>query len=179
MGTRTARPKTPVRLRGTTPPQDYEPKVDVSYTMGKHAMKFGFSYNRYTKNQQLFGDQQGTYGFGSSDQRQLHGHAARSDQQLWAVPGAPIRHYVNQTPSVYVMDNWHVTPRLSLQLGFATMPCRMPGSAATRSPTSIPALLSRAQAPMWNADGTIDPHGPGFQPSTALSFYLNGIGLAG
>ncbi len=27
----------------------------------------------------------------------------------------PIRHYVNQTPSFYVMDNWHVTPRLSLQ----------------------------------------------------------------
>src|SRR5579859_4594085 len=36
--------------------QDYEPKADISYTMGKHAMKFGFSYNRYTKNQQLFGD---------------------------------------------------------------------------------------------------------------------------
>ena len=36
--------------------EDYEPKVDVSYTKGKHAMKYGFSYNRYTKNQQLFGD---------------------------------------------------------------------------------------------------------------------------
>ena len=38
---------------------DYEPKVDISYTMGKHAMKFGFSYNRYTKNQQVFGDSAG------------------------------------------------------------------------------------------------------------------------
>ena len=28
--------------------------MDVSYTTGKHAMKFGVSYNRYTKNQQLF-----------------------------------------------------------------------------------------------------------------------------
>ena len=27
--------------------------------MGKHAMKYGFSYNRYTKNQQLFGDAEG------------------------------------------------------------------------------------------------------------------------
>ncbi len=42
--------------------EDYEPKVDVSYTMGKHAMKYGFSYNRYTKNQQIFGDEQGSYG---------------------------------------------------------------------------------------------------------------------
>ena len=41
--------------------RDYEPKVDISYTMGKHAMKYGFSYNRYTKNQQLFGDQQGNF----------------------------------------------------------------------------------------------------------------------
>ena len=46
--------------------EDYEPKVDVSYTMGKHAMKFGFSYNRYTKNQQLFGDEQGDYSPGST-----------------------------------------------------------------------------------------------------------------
>jgi outer membrane receptor for ferrienterochelin and colicin len=29
----------------------------------------------------------------------------------------PIRHYVNNTTSVYAMDNWKVTPRLSLQLG--------------------------------------------------------------
>ena len=40
--------------------QDYEPKVDISYTMGKHAMKYGFSYNRYTKNQQLFGSPGGS-----------------------------------------------------------------------------------------------------------------------
>ena len=39
--------------------EDYEPKVDISYTMGKHAMKYGFSYNRYTKNQQIFGDAEG------------------------------------------------------------------------------------------------------------------------
>ena len=41
--------------------RDYEPKVDISYTMGKHAMKYGFSYNRYDKNQQIFGDSQGNY----------------------------------------------------------------------------------------------------------------------
>ena len=40
--------------------EDYEPKVDISYTEGKHSMKFGFSYNRYTKNQQLFGNVMGT-----------------------------------------------------------------------------------------------------------------------
>ena len=43
--------------------QDYEPKVDISYTAGQHAFKFGLSYNRYTKNQMLYGDEQGDYGF--------------------------------------------------------------------------------------------------------------------
>ena len=43
--------------------EDYEPKVDVSYTMGKHAMKFGASYNRYTKNQKLFLNAEGSYQF--------------------------------------------------------------------------------------------------------------------
>ena len=40
-----------------------EPKGDVSYTMGKHAMKFGASYNRYTKNQKLFLNAEGSYAF--------------------------------------------------------------------------------------------------------------------
>ena len=91
--------------------------MDISYTMGKHAMKFGFSYNRYTKNQQLFGDAQGDFSFGQLDQRRPHGHAAGLAGSYCQFQAAPIRHYVNQTPSAYAMDNWHVTPRLSLQLG--------------------------------------------------------------
>ncbi len=69
--------------------EDYEPKGDISYTTGKHAMKFGFSYNRYTKNQQIFGDQQGNYNFGSPEQRRRHGHADGSVHRLFAVPGHP------------------------------------------------------------------------------------------
>ncbi len=42
--------------------EDYEPKLDVSYTVGKHAMKYGFSYNRYTKNQQVNGNTMGNFG---------------------------------------------------------------------------------------------------------------------
>ncbi len=68
--------------------QDFEPKIDVSYTNGKHAMKFGFSYNRYTKNQQIFGDTQGDFGFNSSVERRSHGYADGSCWQLLAVPGS-------------------------------------------------------------------------------------------
>ena len=96
--------------------QDYEPKLDVSYTMGKHALKFGLSYNRYTKNQMLYGDEQGSYNWGQLTNDTLMdtllGLSSGYSQDLLA----PIRHYVDQTPSIYAMDNWHITPRLTLQL---------------------------------------------------------------
>ena len=40
---------------------DIASRVDISQTLGRHALKYGFSYNRYTNNQQLFGDQQVAY----------------------------------------------------------------------------------------------------------------------
>jgi len=32
-------------------------------------------------------------------------------------------HWINNTYSVYGMDNWHATSRLTLNLGFATTGC--------------------------------------------------------
>ena len=44
---------TPTKQMGSAPwhnaAQDYMPKGDLSYTRGKHAMKFGVSYNRIQK----------------------------------------------------------------------------------------------------------------------------------
>ena len=56
--------------------EDYEPKLDISYTTGKHAMKFGFSYNRYTKNQQVNGDTQGQFAWGGTSKGQFTGNLA-------------------------------------------------------------------------------------------------------
>ncbi len=36
----------------------------LSWTMGKHQMKFGGGYNRYTKNQVIGKDSEGDYTFG-------------------------------------------------------------------------------------------------------------------
>jgi hypothetical protein len=158
--------------------QDYEPKVDISYTMGKHAMKYGFSYNRYTKNQQLFGDEQGTYNFG-----QLSGDSfmdllmglSTGYSQFQAVP---IRHYVNQTPSAYVLDNWHVTPRLTLQLGlrYDALPHAWERSNAVSN--FDPANFISSQTPVW--DGTlISTSTPGLLTYSGARYYVNGMGLAG
>lgn len=187
---------------------DYEPKVDVSYTMGKHAMKFGFSYNIYMKNQQLFGDANGSYSFnGNSTSHQytsnldqaackatpipagcvqgdaimdmLLGLASSYDQQR----AQPIRHYVNHTPSVYAMDNWHVTPRFSLQLGIRYDALPQAWERQNYVANFNPNHYSTTLAPFWNTDGSMLSTGPGFSTYTVdgatAPVYLNGIDLAG
>jgi hypothetical protein len=159
--------------------QDYEPKVDVSYTMGKHAMKYGFSYNRYTKNQQLFGDQQGTYGPSNLTNDSTMDILLGLTSSYGQFQATPIRHYVNQTPSAYVMDNWHVTPRLSLQLGlrYDALPHAWERSNAVSN--FNPALYNRGALPVWTQAGTIDPSSPAVSTVSSVQFYLNGMGLAG
>lgn len=196
--------------------QDYMPKVDVSYTMGKHAMKYGFSYNRYTKNQQLFGNANGEYGFGgNSSGYQYTGNQFLADCQKpaggWSASnpapdncvigdgimdaliglvgsyqqqrGQPIRHYVNQTPSVYVMDNWHVTPRLTLQLGLRYDALPQAWERQNLIANFNPAHYQPNQATFWNEDGSMKSDGPGFQTMTVdgvtSPVYLNGIDIAG
>ncbi len=159
--------------------RDYEPKVDISYTSGKHAMKFGFSYNRYTKNQQLFGDAEGDYGFGQLSNDGLMDFLMGLASSYSQYQATPIRHYVNQTPSVYALDNWHVTPRLTLQLGlrYDALPHAWERNNAVAN--FDPNLYLSSQTPEWNSDGSLNPKGPGFQSFGGVPFYVNGMGLAG
>jgi len=158
--------------------RDYEPKVDISYTQGKHAMKYGFSYNRYTKNQQLFGDEQGTYGPSSTTNDSLMDILLGLTSSYGQFQAVPIRHYVNQTPSAYVMDNWHVTPRMTLQLGlrYDALPHAWERSNAVAN--FDPSLYNAAAVPVWTAAGTIDPSSPGLSTVNGVQYYLNGMGQA-
>jgi hypothetical protein len=159
--------------------QDFEPKADISYTQGKHQMKFGFSYNRYTKNQQLFGDTEGNYGFGNNTGDSFMDMLLGLPGSFGQFQNAPIRHYVNQTPSAYLMDNWHVTPRLSLQLGlrYDALPHAWERSNAVSN--FDPELYYSSQAAQFNSDGSLNPNGPGFEIVNGTPFYLNGVGSAG
>ena len=159
--------------------EDYEPKVDLSYTMGKHAMKFGFSYNRYTKNQKLFLNAEGSYTWGTATgdpfMDMLLGVASNYSESQ----AAPIRHYVNQTPSVYAMDTWKVTPRLSLQFGLRYDALPFALERSNQVANFDPARYLSSQAPTWKADHSMDPNGAGFQTVNGAPFYLNGVRLAG
>jgi len=172
--------------------QDYDPKVDISWTKGPHAFKFGFGYNRYTKNQQLFGDPEGDFSFsalsGDGMMDMLMGIAG-SYSQFQALP---IRHYVNQTTSFYGSDNWHTTKNLSLQLGFRydALPHAWERSNAVANfnpaaydPNAAPAWLCAANqnavCPGSLSNGAMDPAGPGFANVDNTPFYLNGMQIAG
>jgi carboxypeptidase family protein len=159
--------------------EDYEPKVDISYTMGKHAMKYGFSYNRYTKNQQLFGDAEGDVSQGQLSNDGLMDMLMGLSGSYSQYQAVPIRHYVNQTPSAYAMDNWHVTPRLTLQLGLRYDALPHAWERSNQVANFDPANYLSSQAPIWESNGSLDPTGPGFQTFNGVPFYVNGMGLAG
>ena len=159
--------------------EDYEPKVDLSYTMGKHAMKFGFSYNRYTKNQQLFGDEQGDYSPSSTTNDSLMDILLGLTSSYSQYQAVPIRHYVNQTPSVYAMDNWHVTPRLTLQLGLRYDALPHAWERQNQLANFDPTTYNQSELPVWTTAGTIDPSSPTVTTVNSVQFYLNGMGLAG
>ena len=161
--------------------EDYSPKIDLSYTKGKHALKFGFGYNRYTKNQQLFGDPQGSYGIGNQSGDAFVDFILGIAGGYSEFQQTPIRHYVNQTTSVYANDNWKISPRLSLQIGarFDALPHAW--ERANQVANFDPANYLSSLAPVWKADGSLDPNGPGFvtPAGSSVPFYLNGMGLAG
>ncbi|MGA9670652.1 MAG: carboxypeptidase-like regulatory domain-containing protein, partial [Terracidiphilus sp.] len=127
--------------------EDFAEVLGLSVTKGKHQMKFGGGYNRYTKNQVIGKDSEGDFRFddkwiapvldpvthvvitpghvegnltGDSYLDFLLGlsHDDGGTNGFSQANANPINHYVNSTISVYAEDNWHVNSRLSLQYGF-------------------------------------------------------------
>lgn len=162
---------------------NYQPRDDVSWSKGEHQFKFGFAWMRSDKNQQQQADTQGDYTFnGSSYSKDAYANFllgfASSFAQLQNLATA---HWVNNTYSMYGNDNWHVLPRLTLNLGLRWDIMPHVYEKNNRTSNFIPADFNPADAQVPNAAGQLDPTGPGFsQPAGApVPFYLNGVRLAG
>ncbi|HEX4006045.1 MAG TPA: TonB-dependent receptor [Acidobacteriaceae bacterium] len=169
---------------------DYQLRDDLSMTKGRHAMKFGFSYMRDDKNQQQQADTEGDYSFNGS---QFSGDAyvnfllgfSSSYTQLQSLN---TDHWINNTYSFYGMDNWHLTPRLTLNLGLRYDLLPHVYEKNNRVANFNPAAYDAADAASYSTAGTIctastDPGCTG--PSAGLDtvggnlYYLNGMQLAG
>jgi hypothetical protein len=127
----------------------------------------------------LFGDAEGDIGQGNLSNDGLIDMLLGISGSFSQYQATPIRHYVNQTPSAYAMDNWHVTPRLSLQLGLRYDALPHAWERSNDVSNFNPANYLQSEAVQWNSDGSQNSKGPGYQVVNGTPFYLNGMGLAG
>ena len=159
--------------------EGFEPRDDLSWTKGLHQFKFGFSWLHDYKNQQLQANTQGTATFNSSTFSGdsyinfLLGDAA-SFQQLQYLAG---KHWVNNNYGFYFNDNWHVIPRLTLNLGLRYDGLPHAFERYNQFANFVPADYNASQGYPLNADGTLNP---AFLTNyNGQAFYLNGIREAG
>jgi len=178
---------------------DYAEVFGLSVTHGKHAMKFGGGYNRYIKNQQLFGNTNGYFNFNDNWSNGAPTTAGLTgDSYIDFLMGLStgynqlqvqdVRHYVNQTISGYAMDNWHITPRLSIQYGmrYDLMPhaWERNNRVASFDPTQYQEALAPVLDPETGAFCTAVTANcpmvsPGLRTYQGAKFYLNGVTIAG
>ena len=155
--------------------EGYETRDDLSWNRGKHQFKFGVTYLHDPKNQQLQANTQGTAAFNSSTFSHdsyvnfLLGDAA-SFTQLNFLSG---KHWVNNNYGFYGNDNWHVMPRLTLNLGlrFDGMPHAY--ERFDQFANFNPANYNPSLGNPLNANGTLNPNS--LTTFNGTPFYLNGI----
>ncbi len=163
---------------------NYQLRDDLSWTRGRHALKFGFGYMRNDKNQQQQADTQGDYTFSQSSYSGdaygnfLLGFASNYKQ----LNQQSIFHWLNNTYSMYGQDNWKVLPRLTLNLGLRWDLLPHVYEKNNRTSNFLPSDFNPADAQTPDpVTGELNPNGPGFSqpPGAPVPFYLNGVQLAG
>lgn len=158
--------------------EGYNTRDDLSWTRGKHQLKFGFSWLHDPKNQQLQANTQGTAVFNNNTYTKdsyvnfLLGDTA-SFTQLNELAG---KHWVNNNYSFYVNDNFHVTPELTLNLGFRFDGMPHAFERFNQFANFYPASFSATTAASaLNTDGSGTLNTAALTPFNGASFYLNGI----
>ncbi|WP_318523860.1 TonB-dependent receptor [Edaphobacter sp.] len=159
--------------------QGYETRDDLSWTHGKHQFKFGASVLHDPKNQQLQANTQGTAAFNSSGfsgdsyVNFLLGDAA-TFTQLQYLAG---KHWVNNNYGFYGNDNWHITPRLTLNLGLRYDGMPHAFERYNQFANFVPSAYNTSLGNPLNPDGTLNP--ASLTSFNGAQFYLNGIKEAG
>ena len=165
---------------------NYIGQDDLSWTRGSHNLRFGFMYMRLLKAQQIFGHTQGLYNFDSNASGNaladfLLGYAGSYNQ----TDIQDSEHTAANTFGIYALDDWHVSSRLTLNLGLRWEGVPHAYDVNGRLSNFEPQLYNPANAPQFNSDGqTLNTAGPGFSTVSGITlstvpFYLNGIALAG
>jgi hypothetical protein len=162
--------------------EGFQYRDDVSWTKGRHQFKFGAGWLHTYKNQELQYNTNGVTTFNSSNfsgdsyVNYLLGMATSYSQleYLWG------KHWVNNNYSGYANDDWHVSPRLVLNIGIRYDGLPHAFERYDKFSNFVPALYDRTQGNPMLPDGTLNPLKLSTFASTGSEqFYLNGIREAG
>lgn len=165
--------------------RSYQGKDDLSWTHGKHNMKFGAAYMYTHKWQQFQLNAGGQYTFNSSATGNGLADFLMGFASAYSEPAnVNFVRISNVTYDLYAMDDWRVSNRLTLNLGLRWEGLPHAYDSENNTANFYPNLYNPAQAAQFLPSGALNTSGPGFSTvsGTALSnfpFYLNGIGIAG
>jgi len=170
--------------------EDFAETYGFTWTKGAHTIKFGGGYNRFTKNQIIGSSTEGSYTFGDGWDTDHPTGSLTGDSYLDFLFGMatnysqanndPVFHYVANTYSAYVDDNWHVNNRLSIQVGirYDALPhvWERQNQISNFNPDHYQSALA---ATFDSSTGAISANSPGLQTVNGSTFYMNGIDIAG
>ncbi|HKR30450.1 MAG TPA: hypothetical protein VJT08_08235, partial [Terriglobales bacterium] len=176
---------------------DYQIRDDVSWSSGKHSLKYGGSWALYKKIQDVFASTQGNFQFNGSYTGNDFADFLLGYSNSYSEDAVHDNGYWNNVSwAAYVQDNWRTTTRLTLNLGLRWDGAPHTYEANNRMSNFYPSLYDPSKAPLFaNANGTQICAGPGNPTGCAaaspglgtspnpilqgVQFYLNGIGIAG
>ena len=165
--------------------RSWQGKDDLSWSHGKHNMKFGASWMHTHKWQQFQLNAGGQFGFNGSATGNGMADFLMGFASSYSEPASvDFVHISTNNYNVYAMDDWRVSNRLTLNLGLRWE--GIPHAYDTQNDLSnfYPSLYNPAQAPNFLPSGALDPTGPGFTTVSGIKlssveFYMNGVGIAG
>jgi Carboxypeptidase regulatory-like domain len=159
------------------PDNTYDIIDQVSHTMGKHALKFGFQFRDIQVNQATWRRARGDIRFSSledfleGDVHQLRLLATNSTPAV----GSPARSLKQYGYAAFVQDDWRVTQRITLNLGlryeYTTPPSEAHNLLGNFDPTLGMVQLGSSQlGSIYNGDHT------NFAPRVGVAWDVTGKG---